>query len=160
MLIALGVVAWIVLAVLALRGARWAYAVFVILAFVWIPARTGFHLHRPECQMRLSLDLVLFSLTKYKHVFLFGVFFLMTRVQLARTRYAPLLAAAATLAIGVLIEIEEGATRTGNCAMRDLFPDGAGALVGELITRIWKRREVNFSSRPLEPVVGRHVELL
>jgi len=66
MLIALGVVAWIVLAVFALRGAGWAYAVFVILAFVWIPARAGFHLHRPDCEMRLSLDLALFSLTNYK----------------------------------------------------------------------------------------------
>jgi len=142
MLIALGVVVWIVLAVFALRGAGWAYAVFVILAFVWIPARAGFHLHRPECETRLSLDLVLFSLTNYKHVFLFAVFFLMTRVQLGRTPYALLIATAATLAIGVLIEIEQGATGDGHCRMRDLFPDSAGALVGALIARIWKKREI------------------
>jgi hypothetical protein len=145
MLIALGVVAWIVLAIFALRGARWAYAVFVILAFVWIPARTGFRLHWPPCQMRLSLDLVLFALTKYKHIFLFGMFFLMTSVQLGRTPYALLLAAAATLAVGVLIELEEGATGTGICAMRDLFPDAAGALGGALIATIWKGREVTAS---------------
>jgi hypothetical protein len=145
MLIALGVVAWIVLAIFALRGARWAYAVFVILAFVWIPARTGFRLHWPPCQMRLSLDLVLFALTKYKHIFLFGMFFLMTSVQLGRRPYASLLAAAATLAVGVLIELEEGATGTGICAMRDLFPDAAGALGGALIATIWKGREVTAS---------------
>lgn len=146
MLTALGMVVWIVLAVFALRGARWAYAVFVILAFVWIPGRSGFHLHWPDCEMRFSLDLALFSLTNYKHVFLFGMFFLMTRVQLGRTPYALLIAAAATILIGVLIEIEEGATDR-NCRVRDLIPDGAAALVGALIWRIWKRRDVTTFSR-------------
>jgi hypothetical protein len=139
MLIALGVVAWIVLAVFALRGARWAYAIFIVLALVWIPARTGFHFQRPDCAMRLSVDLVLFSMTKYKHIVLFGMFFLMTRVQLARRPHAFLIALAATLAVGVLIEFEETITRTGNCAARDLFPDAAGALLGELIARTWER---------------------
>jgi hypothetical protein len=82
MLIALGVILWIVLAIFALRGARWAYAIFVILAFVFIPARAGFHFHPPQCNLWPSWDLMLASLGKYKHVFLFGVFFLMTRVQL------------------------------------------------------------------------------
>ncbi|MBV8547735.1 MAG: hypothetical protein JO088_23580, partial [Acidobacteria bacterium] len=115
MLIALGVIVWIVLAVLALRGARWAYAVFILLAFVWIPARTGFHFHRPDCNLQLTVDLALFSATKYKHIFLFGMFYLMTRVQLGRTRYAMLIAAAATITVGILIELEETATRTGTC---------------------------------------------
>ena len=144
-MLALGVIVWIILAVFALRGSRWAYAVFVILAFVWIPARAGFHLHRPDCEMRLSVDLILFSLTKYKHVFLFGMFFLMTRVQLGRNPHASLIATAATIAIGVVIEIEEGATRSGYCAMRDLFPDAVGALVGALIARIWQKRHVTTS---------------
>src|SRR5690242_10975147 len=128
MLTAIGVIAWIVLAVFALRGARWAYAIFVILAFVWIPARTGFRLHWPPCQTQLTLDLILFALTKYKHVFLFGMFFLMSRVQFRRMPHPSLMAAAATMIAGVLIEIEEGATGTGICALRDLFPDAAGAL--------------------------------
>jgi hypothetical protein len=140
MLTALGVAIWIVLAVLALRGARWAYAIFVILAFVWIPGRAGFHLHWPDCQIRFGLDLALFSLTNYKHIVLFGMFFLMTRVQLGRRPHAFLIAAAATLAVGVLIELEEGATNR-NCRARDLIPDAAGALAGALIWRIWKGRE-------------------
>ena len=140
MLIALGVIAWIVLAVFALRGARWAYAIFIILAFVWIPARTGFHFHRPACNLQLSVDLALFSMTKYKHIFLFGMFFLMTRVQLGRTRYAVVIATTATIVVGILIEIEETATRTGSCNLRDLVPDAAGALIGEVIWRIWRRR--------------------
>jgi VanZ family protein len=139
MLIALGVVAWIILAVFALRGARWAYAIFIILAFVWIPARTGFRLHRPPCDFDVTLDFSLSSLRKYKHVFLFGMFFLMTRVQLRRVRHPSLIAAAATLAMGVLIEVEEGATGTGYCKLVDLLPDALGALIGALIAAIWKR---------------------
>jgi VanZ family protein len=141
MLIAAGVVAWIVLAVFALRGSRWAYAVFVILAFVWIPARTGFRLHRPPCDFDVTLDFSLASLLKYKHVFLFGVFFLMTRVQLRRVRSASLIAAAATLALGIVIELEEGATGTGYCKLVDLLPDGVGALIGALVGAIWKGKD-------------------
>jgi hypothetical protein len=139
MLVALGVAVWIVLAVLALRGATWAYAIFVALAFIFIPARAGFHLHRLDCELAFSFDLALFSLTNYKHIFLFGVFFLMTRVQLGRRPYALLIAAAATMAVGVLIEIEEGAT-SGHCRIRDLVPDAAGALAGEVVWRLWRRR--------------------
>jgi hypothetical protein len=139
-LAALGVLAWIVLAAFALRGARWAYAVFLLLALFWIPGSAGFHLHRPDCEMQLSLDLLLFSLTNYKHIFLFGVFFLMTRVQLGRARHPLLLAAAATMAMGVLIELEEGATNR-HCRARDLAPDAAGALAGAVVASLWQRRE-------------------
>ena len=140
MLIALIVIAWIVLAVFALRGARWAYAVFIILAFVWIPARTGFHFQRPNCNLQLTLDFALFAARKYKHIFLFGMFYLMTRVQLGRKRYAMPIAFAATIAIGMLIELEETLTRTGNCNLRDLVPDVIGALIGEVVWRIWRGR--------------------
>jgi VanZ family protein len=122
MLIALIVIAWI------------------ILAFVWIPARTGFHFRRPDCNLQLTIDFALFAATKYKHIFLFGMFYLMTRVQLGRTRYAIPIAAAATIAVGMLIEIEETLTRTGTCNLRDLVPDAIGALIGEVIWRIWRRQ--------------------
>lgn len=140
MLIALIVIAWIVLAVFALRDARWAYAVFIILAFVWIPARTGFHFHRPNCNLQLTIDLALFAASKYKHIFLFGMFYLMTRVQLGRMRYAMPIAFAATIAVGMLIELEETLTRTGNCNLRDLVPDVIGAVIGEVVWRIWQGR--------------------
>ena len=141
MLLAIGVVAWLVLFVFALRGARWAYAIFVILAFVWIPARTGFHLHRPPCQMQFTRDLVLSSIMKYKHISLWAAFFLMTWVQFRRTRYALLIAAAATIAVGILIELEEGATGTGYCKATDLLPDATGALIGAVIATLWRRRD-------------------
>jgi VanZ family protein len=130
---AVEVVLWIVFAVFALRGARWAYAIFVILGLVWIPARTHFHLHAPPCDGDLSLGMVLNALRKYKHVTLFGIFFLMTAAQLPKTRSALAWAALATLAMGVLIELEEGATGTGYCHLSDLLPDAAGALLGAAI---------------------------
>ena len=131
------VVLWVACAIFALRGARWAYAIFVLLGFIWIPARTGFRLHAPPCDFDLRIALV--SLKKYKHIFLFGMFFLMTWVQLRRVRHATLWAALATLAMGVLIELEEGATGTGYCHATDLLPDAAGALVGAAVARVWRR---------------------
>lgn len=139
MLLALGIIVWIVLAVFALRGARWAYAIFLVLAFVWIPGSGGFRFHHAECDRSFSLDLALYSLTNYKHIVLFGMFFLMTRVQLGRTPHALLIAAAATLAMGLLIEVEEGLT-VGHCRIRDLVPDSAGALIGAVIWTLWSRR--------------------
>jgi hypothetical protein len=141
MLVAVGVLAWLVLFVFALRGARWAYAIFVVLAFVWIPARTGFHLHRPPCQMQFTVDLALNSILKYKHISLWAAFFLMTWVQVRRSRYAMAIAAIATMAVGILIELEEGATGTGMCRATDLLPDALGALTGALIAALWRKRQ-------------------
>jgi hypothetical protein len=145
--LAIGIVAWLILFFFALRGARWAYAIFVILAFVWIPARTGFHLHRPPCHMEFTVDLTLNSLRKYKHVSLWGAFFLMTWVQFRRNRYALLIAAAAAIAVGILIELEEGATGTGYCRATDLLPDAVGALIGAGMATLWRRRDAEVRVR-------------
>lgn len=150
MLLAILITAWIVLFVFALRGARWAYAIFLVLAFVWIPARTGFRLHPPPCQMRFTLDLALNSLGKYKHISLWAAFFLMTWVQVRRRRHALLIAAVATMAIGILIELEEGATGTGMCRATDLLPDGVGALIGAVIATVWRRRDEKAALRPAD----------
>ncbi len=139
MLPAIGIVAWLVLFVFAVRGARWAYAIFLILAFVWIPARTGFHLHAPPCQLQFTRDLVVGSIVKYKHISLWAAFSVMTWVQVRDTRYALLIAAAATIAVGILIEIEEGATGTGYCKATDLLPDAVGALIGAAVATLWRR---------------------
>ena len=148
MLLAIGILAWVVLFVFALRGARWAYAIFVVLAFVWIPARTGFHLHRPPCDIRFTFDLALNSLTKYKHISLWTAFFVMTWVQFRRGRHALLIAAIATIAVGILIELEEGATGTGLCRATDLLPDGVGALIGAVIATLWRRRDAKAAVSP------------
>jgi hypothetical protein len=119
---------------------RWAYAVFVILAFVWIPACTGFHLHRPPCEFQITVDGALNSLAKYKHITLWAAFFRMTWVHVRGGRHPLLIAAAAATAVGVLIEIEEGATGTGYCHSSDLLPDAIGALLGAIVATICRRR--------------------
>jgi len=140
MLLAIEIVAWLVLFVFALRGSRWAYAVFVVLAFVWIPARTGFVFHRPPCRMQFTPELALNSLMKYKHIVLWTAFSVMTWIQVRRSRYSLLIAAIATIAIGVLIELEEGATGTGMCRATDLLPDAVGALIGAAIATLADRK--------------------
>jgi VanZ family protein len=117
---------------------RWAYAVYLVVATTRIPARTGFHLGNFACDMRLTGENVGLSLTKLPHIILFGAFFLLTVAQFDRLdRRALTWSVAATLALGVLVEVEEGATRTGNCRMTDVLPDLCGALIAAvLITSI------------------------
>jgi hypothetical protein len=98
--------------------------------------------------MQITLDLALNSLMKYKHVSLWAAFFLMTWVQSRRSRYALLIAAAATLAVGILIELEEGATGTGYCRATDLMPDAVGALIGAGIATLWRRRDAKAELPP------------
>lgn len=88
--------------------------------------------------MALTIPLALFSLTNYKHVILFAIFFLMTAVH-ARGRRQILIAFAAALAMGIYVEVAEGLTGEGHCRLRDLVPDMAGALVGALILLAWRR---------------------
>jgi VanZ family protein len=109
---------------------RWLYGSYMLIAVMRIPARTGFHLNGPACDMRLTLHNVQLSLTKIPHVVLFGVFFLITVLQFDRAdRRTMTWSLVATLALGVLVELEEGMTRTGNCRITDVLPDLWGAFV-------------------------------
>jgi hypothetical protein len=102
----------------------------MLVAVSRIPARTGFHLNSPVCDTRLTLQNAGLSLTKLPHMVLFGMFFLLTVVQFDRIdRKAILWSLFATVGLGLLVEIEEGATRTGNCRLTDVLPDVIGALV-------------------------------
>jgi len=78
------------------------------------------------------------SLTKIPHVMLFGFFFLLTAAQFDRIDRKTLVwSGLATLIMGFLVELEEGATRTGNCRLTDVLPDILGALiVGALLMSI------------------------
>ena len=118
------------LAVVALFGKRWAYAGFLVVAISRIPAHTGFRLQIPHCE-GVSVAGVALSMTKWAHIMLFGWFFLLTAAQFKRRTAGNMAwALIATVVMGLVIELEEGAARTGNCAMRDLFPDLAGGLIG------------------------------
>ena len=109
---------------------RWAYGAYMLVAIARIPARTGFRLDGRRCDVRLSLENAQLSLTKVPHIVLFGVFFLITVVQFDRLdRRALVWSLLATFALGTLVELEEGATRTGNCRLTDVLPDVVGALI-------------------------------
>jgi hypothetical protein len=80
--------------------------------------------------MRLTAENIGLSLTKIPHVVLFGVFFLLTAAQFDRLDRRTLAwSLAATIGLGILVELEEGATRSGNCRMTDVLPDVVGALI-------------------------------
>ena len=112
------------------RYRRWAYGAYVLYGVLRIPSRTGFQLDVPVCDLRFTFENVVASLTKVPHVLLFGFLFLITVVQFDRVdRRSLAWSFLATVAMGALIEIEEGATRTGNCRMTDVAPDACGALV-------------------------------
>lgn len=109
---------------------RWAYGAYMLIAVARIPARTGFRVSGPRCDLRLSLENAQLSLTKIPHIVLFGIFFLLTVVQFdGIDRRALACSVLATFALGLLVEIEEGATRTGNCRLTDVLPDLWGALI-------------------------------
>jgi VanZ family protein len=109
---------------------RWIYGAWMVLAVTRIPARTGFRLTAPTCDTALTLENLALSLTKVPHIVLFGAFFLITLIQFDRVdRRSLAWSVAATAGISLVIEIEQGATRTGNCRMTDVAPNLAGALI-------------------------------
>jgi hypothetical protein len=116
---------------------RWAYGLWVLVAIARIPAHTGFHLVNANCDTRLTIENVGLSLTKVPHVVLFGAFFLVTAVQFDRIDRLTLgLSLVATAALGLLVEFEEGAARTGNCRLTDVLPDIVGALLAMVLVMI------------------------
>jgi len=126
---------------------RWAYGAYMVVAALRIPARVGFRLVAPVCDVRLTLDNAARSMTKVPHIVLFAAFFVITFLQFDQlSRRALGWSLLATIALGLLVELEEGATRTGNCRLTDVLPDVTGAgvaaailLVGALLVGLSRR---------------------
>jgi len=113
---------------------RWAYGAYMVVAVSRIPARTGFHLSIPRCDTAVSFTNIGLSLTKVPHVVLFALFFFVTALQFDRLdRRALAWSVGATAALGLLVELEEGATGTGYCRLTDVLPDVFGALIGTVV---------------------------
>lgn len=132
---------------------RWIYAAWILLAVARIPARTGFRLEAPACDWRLTLDNLTLSLTKVPHIVLFGAFFLLTLVQFDRVGRTSLgLSLMATAAISIIVEIQQGATRTGNCRITDVAPNLFGGLIvaafAMATVTVWRRLNRESSSDP------------
>jgi hypothetical protein len=131
----------IVLAVLALRGLRWAYFAFIAAGLAYFPMHVGFHFQPRACQVVFGPRLAVHSLTNFPHIILFGIFFVLSAIHFRVSRKSDRgmfsFAAIATLSVGALVEIAEGVTGAGNCRLRDLIPDSAGVLLGATVMMIW-----------------------
>jgi glycopeptide antibiotics resistance protein len=136
----LAVVIAMTIVALATRGTRWAslsllasrcaYGVYVIHGLLYFPAQAGFRMTPLTCEWKFGLALAMHSLTNYRHIILFVLFFLLTYAQLPNVPRAFVWAMAACIAMGFLVELDQGVTGVGHCRMRDLIPDTAGALIG------------------------------
>jgi hypothetical protein len=125
------------LALLALRGKRWAYLAFVVLGLLYFPAQTHFRVHVPKCEQLIpTMRLVVLSLHNYAYIALFAGFYWVSWVQFRKRVIWALLA---TLLVGALVEVAEGMTGRGHCRVRDLVPDAAGALGAALLLAVWSR---------------------
>src|SRR5213595_1048999 len=132
------------LALIALRGKRWAYFAFVVLGLLYFPAQTHFRVHAPKCEQLLpTLHLLVPLLHNYAYIALFAGFYWMTWVQFGRSGARGVWALVATLLVAALVEIAEGMTGGGrgqvHCRVRDLVPDAAGAVGAALLLAIWSR---------------------
>src|SRR5712691_1911525 len=112
------------LALIALRGKRWAYLTFVLLGLLYFPAQTHFRVHAPNCEQLLpTLHLLVPLLHNYAYIALFAGFYWMSWVQFERSDARGIWALVATLLVAALVEIAEGMTARGHCRVRDLVPD-------------------------------------
>ncbi|PYO69662.1 MAG: hypothetical protein DMD69_02115 [Gemmatimonadetes bacterium] len=132
------------LALIALRGKRWAYLTFVLLGLLYFPAQTHFRVHAPKCEQLLpTLHLLVPLLHNYAYIALFAGFYWMTWVQFGRSDARGVWALVATLLVAALVEIAEGMTGGGrgqvHCRVRDLVPDAAGAVGAALLLAVWSR---------------------
>jgi len=119
---------------------RWAYVTFVLLGLLHFPASVGFKLNPQPCELLVNMPLAVHSLTNYRHIVLFVLFFLMTSAQFQMSQWwGYAWSAVACIAMGLLVEIAQGISGNHHCRIRDLIPDAAGVVLGACIVFLWNR---------------------
>src|SRR6267378_840283 len=104
----------VLLALIALRGKRWAYLAFVVLGLLYFPAQTHFHVHAPKCEQLLpTIRVLVLSLHDYAHIALYAGFYWLSWVQFRRSDARGVWALLATLLMAALVEVAEGMTGGG-----------------------------------------------
>lgn len=122
------------LAILAIRGARWAYVAFVMWFLLNPPASIGFRMHPKACDLTVNLPLALQSLSNYPHMIMFCIFFLVTTMHFRLSGWQPLAwSIGLTVAMGAGMEIAQGLSGTHHCKAIDLTPDFIGAVLGLVV---------------------------
>ena len=151
------------LAIIALRGKRWAYLAFILLGLAYFPAQAQFHVHMPKCEQLLpTVQQLVPLLHNYLYIALFAGFYWMSWVQLRDANGRAVWALVVTLLAAALFEVAQGmsvalAAKTvagakavagaraaaravpTPCHVRDLVPDVAGAVAAMLLLAIWAR---------------------
>jgi VanZ family protein len=132
--VALWIVTFLVFAALAIASmlkVRFAYAAFIVLGVLWMPARASFRLAPRGCETAMSPALAIHSMTNYKHIFLFTMFAIMTLAQFGPDdKWRLMKLALAALGISIVVEAEQALLGVGHCRVRDLVPNAAGTLIG------------------------------
>ena len=124
----------VLLAILSLRGLRWAYVAFIVLGLLYFPIKVGFRFDPHPCELMFGGRLAIHSLTNFPHIVLFALGFILTAAQFQLSKWSSFLWSAGLIVlIGAMVEILQGITGQGHCRARDLIPDLAGALIGALI---------------------------
>ena len=122
------------LAILAIRGARWAYVAFVMWILLHPPASVGFRMHPKACDLTVNVPLAFQSLSNYPHMILFCIFFVVTTLHFRLSGWQPLAwSIGLTVAMGAGMEIAQGLSGTHHCKAIDLVPDFMGALLGVIV---------------------------
>src|SRR3981081_98064 len=102
------------LALIALRGKRWAYLAFVVLGLLYFPAQTHFRVHAPTCEQLLpTMRVLVLSLHNYAYIALFAGFYWMSWVQFRRSDAGGLWALLATLLVAARLATAAGRASTG-----------------------------------------------
>lgn len=138
--IAAGVLA--VLALIALRGKRWAYFALILLGLAYFPAQAQFRVHAPLCTLTLpTAQTLLLSVQNYAFVALFAGFYWVSWVQFRNADRRGIWALPVTLLAGALVQVAQGATLAGrgHCRLVDLAPAVAGGLGAALLLAVWGR---------------------
>ena len=146
------------LALLVLRGKRWAYFAFVLLGLLYFPAQAHFHIHAPKCELLLpAMKQLVPLLHNYAYIALFAGFYWMSWVQFQWSGARSISALVATLLVAAVFEVAEGMTAVvavaktvrhakpvavavqTHCRVEDLAPAVAGALGAAVLLAIWAR---------------------
>src|SRR5688572_6324086 len=105
----IGAGALALLALLALRGKRWAYLAFVLLGLLYFPAQAHFRVHAPKCELLLpTMQQLLPLLHSYVYIALFAGFYWMSWVQFKWSGARGFWALVATMLGGAFFEIAQG----------------------------------------------------
>ena len=132
-----GFLIFLALAVLAVRGARWAFVAFSLMIPLSFFAFTGFRPSPKPCELTFDLPLAIQSLTNYGHIILFAFYFLVTTRHYRLSRWFSWgWSAGLTMAVGAAMEVAQAVSGIHHCKTVDLIPDFVGVLIGLVVVTL------------------------